>query len=152
MKRRVLTIAAVSVFALNSLPTDASAGCSVRDIAGKWIFATGIGRQSLGEPFPPGKDITAIGTMNINRDGTLEGKFDVTVQDAFPGTLTYSGSVVVNADCTGTLTFITSTGATRTDSIAIISRREMLGMSQDPANLWTYQVHRIASQLRANKI
>jgi len=36
----------------------------------------------------------------------------------------------------------------RSDSIAVLSRTEILGMSQDSANLWTYQVRRIPSDLR----
>ena len=118
--------------------------CSTHAVAGKWVFATGIGRQALGEPFPPGKDITAIGTMNITRDGRLSGDFDVTVQDAFFGpAIPYSGTIEVNADCTGKLSFVTGAGSMRTDSIVVVSRTEMLGMSRDPANLWTYQVRKI---------
>lgn len=121
--------------------------CSTRMLAGKWVFATSIGRQMLGAPFPPGKDITAIGTMNIERNGSLSGEFDATVQDTFflPGN-TYSGAVVIDSDCTGTLTFITSQGTVRTDSIVVVSRKEMIGMSQDPLNLWTYQVRRIGGK------
>ena len=151
MKHQALAVAAIASFVLAGTPADANAGCSVKDIAGKWIFATGIGRQSLGGNFPPEKDITAIGTMNINRDGTLEGKFDVTVEDAFPGSLTYAGSVVVNPDCTGTLNFVTSAGSSRIDSFAIVNRHQILAMSQDPANLWTYQIRRIARGLVNNR-
>ena len=94
-----------------------------------------------------GGDITAIGTMNINKDGSLNGKFDVTVPGAFfLENLIYSGSVTVNPDCTGTLTFITSAPSERTDSIVVVDRREMLAMSQDPENLWTYQIRRISSK------
>lgn len=132
--------------------SEAQAGgkCSTRMVAGKWVFATSIGRQMLGAPFPPGKDITAIGTMNIERNGSLSGKFDATVQDTFflPDN-TYSGAVVVNEDCTGTLTFVTSQGTVRTDSIVVVSRKELIGMSQDPLNLWTYQVRRIGNQGKA---
>jgi len=128
-----------------ALPAIADGSCSTKSVSGKWVFATGIGRQMLGEPFPPNKDITAIGTMNIAKDGSLSGVFDATVQDTFflPG-IPYSGSVVVNADCTGTLTFVTGAGTMRTDSIVVVSKKEMLGMSQDPLNLWTYQVRRIS--------
>ena len=93
----------------------------------------------------PDKDVTAIGTMNIARNGAVEGKFDLTVQDfaAIPG-LVYTGSVTINPDCTGTIVFVTSAGTERTDSIVVVNRREMLGMTQDPLNLWTYQVRRIA--------
>lgn len=117
--------------------------CSTRAIVGSWVFATAIGRQMLG--FPEGKDITAIGTMNISRDGSVSGEFDATVQDTiFLPDNTYSGTVSVNRDCTGTLTFVTSTGTMRTDSIVVVDRDEILGMSQDPLNLWTYQVRRIS--------
>ena len=118
-------------------------GCSLRDVAGKWLFATGIGRQML-PGFPPDKDITALGTMNLSPDGTLSGRFDVTVQDSFfiPG-IGYDGTITVNRDCTGTVTFVTEAGSARTDTIAVVGRGEIIGMSQDPANLWTYQVRRV---------
>lgn len=118
-------------------------GCSVRDITGRWLFATSIGRQMLPD-LPPDKDMTAIGTWRVKRDGTLTGSFDVTVEDTFfgPG-IRYEGSVVVNRNCTGTVTFVTELGSTRTDTIAIVGRNEIIGMSQDPFNLWTYQVRRI---------
>lgn len=117
--------------------------CSVRSVAGRWLFATSIGRQMLPN-FPPDKDITALGTMVILPDGTLSGTFDVTVEDSFfiPG-IGYEGSVTINRDCTGTLTFVTGVGSVRTDSIAVVGFNEILGMSQDPANLWTYQVRRV---------
>ena len=148
MHRHLLTILAILVCAVSARPAVADSGCSVRDIAGQWVFATGIGRQMLGVPFPPDKDITAIGTMNIERNGTLSGTFDVTVQDAvfIPG-IAYVGSVVLNPDCTGTVTFETSVGSVRSDSIAVINRRNILAMSQDPLNLWTYQIRRIARGL-----
>jgi len=147
-----LTLRTVSMILLGSLlaahAASAAAGgksdCSVRAVAGKWAFMTGIGRQMLGEPFPPGKDVTALGTMNIDRHGNLEGVFDLTVQDfAFIPRLTYAGSITVNDDCTGTVEFVTSNGAARTDSIVVLSGREMRGMSQDPNNLWTYEVRRL---------
>ena len=122
--------------------------CSTRAIAGQWVFATNVGRQMLGEPFPPEKDITAIGTMNIDRHGNVSGTFDVTVQDfAFIPGIPYNGSVTVNPDCTGILDFVTGVGSQRTDSIVVVNRREMLGMSQDPQNLWNYQVRRIANHV-----
>jgi hypothetical protein len=118
-------------------------GCSIDMVKGRWVFATGIGHQALAGA-PPPADITAIGTWNVHRDGTLEGTFDVTFQDAafVPG-VPYTGSVIVNPDCTGTVTFTTGAGSARTDSILVLNRYEIWGMSQDPANLWTYQVRRL---------
>ena len=148
MKRRILTLGAIVLLALLGRPAIADNDCSIRAISGNWLFATSIGRQMLGAPFPPDKDITAIGTMNIARDGTLSGTFDVTVEDfAFIPGVVYTGSVMVNPDCTGILSFATSVGSVRSDSIAVLSRREILAMSQDPLNLWTYQIRRIAANL-----
>ncbi len=148
MNRNLLIITTLVFSLLAGRPAAAESNCSVRDISGNWMFATSIGRQMLGAPFPPDKDITAIGTMNIERDGSLSGTFDVTVQDTvfLPG-IVYTGSVVVHPDCTGTVTFQTSVGSVRSDSIVVINRREILAMSQDPLNLWTYQIRRIARGL-----
>ncbi len=145
MKTSIKTLLCVFLGVATGAEALADGPCSNRAIAGKWVFATGIGRQMLGAPFPADKDITAIGTMNIAADGSLTGTFDATVQDTFflPD-LTYSGSVVINDDCTGTITFVTSAGSARTDSVVVVSPKEMLAMSQDPLNLWTYQVRRIS--------
>ncbi len=149
MNRHILSLSILVFMAVLSGPAAADHACSTKAIAGKWLFATSIGRQMLGEPFPPDKDITAIGTMNISRDGSLSGSFDVTVENfGFVPGLLYVGSVTVNPDCTGTIHFVTSQGSERTDSIAVLSKREILAMSQDPQNLWTYQVRRIAKSLR----
>ena len=126
---------------------EAAKHCTTRAIAGQWLFATGIGRQALGDPFPSGKDITAIGTMRIDRDGRIEGRFDATVEDGMflPGN-TYEGRITLNEDCTGELRFVTGEGAERTDSIVVVGKGEILGMSRDPNNLWTYQARRIATR------
>lgn len=139
---KLLTVFACLIVGPQAL---ADGKCSTRVMAGKWIFATGVGHQMLGEPFPPDKDVTAIGTMNITSNGSISGKFDVTIQDfAFIPNLIYTGSMMVNPDCTGMLSFVSSAGTVRTDSIVVVNRREMIGMSQDPLNLWTYQVRRIS--------
>ena len=150
MSCKTKTLAGVIALALLSGPAtaDHSKACSVKKLAGNWLFATSIGRQMLGAPFPPDQDITAIGTMNIERDGTMSGKFDVTVEGfGFLSNVLYSGVVTVNPDCTGSISFSTSQGSARTDSIVVLSRKEILAMSQDPMNLWTYQVRRIAGRL-----
>lgn len=146
MKSLMISLLLMGIGLLPTAHALADGSCSTKSIAGRWMFATGIGRQSLGPPFPEDKDITALGIFNIDRRGNLNGKFDVTVEDFlfFPNN-TVTGNVAVNADCTGTLTFVTSAGTARTDSIVVVNRREMLAMTQDPANLWTYQVRRLFS-------
>lgn len=122
-------------------------GCSTEMMAGRWVFATGIGHQAL-DNAPPPADITAIGTMNVSRGGVLEGAFNVTFEGAafVPG-IPYSGTIVVNPDCTGTVAFVTGTGSSRTDSIVVLNRYEFWGMSEDPANLWTYRARRLPGRL-----
>ena len=147
MRKLSITAFALTIGAIAAIPAFADQLCTTRAVAGSWVFATGVGHQMLGDPFPPGKDITAIGTMNIDKFGNVSGTFDATVQDfAALADIPYTGSVEVNADCTGTLQFVTGTGTARTDSIGVVGRNEILGMSQDPNNLWTYQVRRVGNR------
>jgi hypothetical protein len=146
-----VTVLAVRLAQPGPAEADSERECSIHDIAGNWFFATQVGHLKVlhpetGETLVDG-DITALGTMNIGLDGSLIGVFDVTVLETFFSEgVGYSGSVTVNANCTGTLTFVTTTGAERTDSIAVLNDNEMWGMSQDPLNLWTYEVRRIPGQ------
>ena len=117
--------------------------CSVQSIAGEWIFATEVGQQAL-IPDVEG-DITAIGTVNIDSAGNVSGEFDNTFADFMSfSDITFSGSITVDSDCRGTLTFVTSNGAMRTDSIGVVSQSEFWGMSRDVNNLWTYKAKRIS--------
>jgi hypothetical protein len=113
--------------------------CSARMLAGRWMFATDIGKQS----FFPGTDITAIGTFRVDRLGKVNGVFDATVGQwmHLPG-VTFTGTFTVNPDCTGTLSFVTGNGRSRTDSIVILGDR-IRGMSQDVQFLWTYEARRM---------
>ena len=113
--------------------------CSARMLAGRWMFATDVGKQT----FFPGGDITALGTFRVDRFGKLKGKFDATVAGwmHLPG-VEFAGEFTVNPDCTGTLSFLTSNGRSRTDSIVILGDR-IHGMSQDIQFLWTYEARRM---------
>lgn len=116
--------------------------CNTRMLAGRWMFATDVGHQAI---FPGGGNITALGVFRFDRQGTLlDGVFDATVEKFrfLPG-VTFTGSVVVNANCTGTLTFVTSAGTTRSDSIIVLGPGHVRGMSQDINNLWTYDMRRL---------
>jgi hypothetical protein len=113
--------------------------CSARQLAGRWMFATDVGKQI----FFPGGDITAIGTFRSDRAGKIKGVFDATVAGwmFLPG-VTFEGSFVVNPDCTGTLTFVTARGTARTDTIVVLGDT-IRGMSQDTNFLWTYEAKRM---------
>jgi len=151
MNKLTTTFLLAGMILLPTAQALADGGCSTRSIAGKWMFATGIGRQSLGPPFPEDKDITAIGIFSVDRHGNAAGTFDATVQDFtfIPG-IAFTGSVAINPDCTGTLTFVTTAGTARTDSIVLVNKREILGMTQDPLNLWTYQMRKLSGSRDRN--
>jgi hypothetical protein len=115
--------------------------CSVRALAGKWMFATDVGKQTF---FTAGGDITAIGTFRVDRAGNVRGSFDATVANlAFLPKVAFDGKLTVEPDCTGTLTFTTSAGTTRTDSIVVLNGGWVRGMSQDVQFLWTYDMRRL---------
>jgi len=108
-------------------------------LAGRWMFATDVGKQT----FFPGGDITAIGTFRVDRHGKLNGVFDATVAGWMHlSRVTFSGAFTVNPDCTGSLTFVTANGNSRTDTIVILGDR-IRGMSQDVQFLWTYEARRM---------
>lgn len=141
---RLVAVTTLSgLVAAPAMAKDENRPCSIQSIAGSWIFATDVGQQRL---FPDQEgDITAIGTMNIDSEGTVKGMFDAAVMGfTHLPNVPYSGSITVEPDCRGTLTFITGAGTTRTDSIAVLNRNEIRGMSQDTANIWTYRARRIS--------
>ena len=136
--KTLLTLTLALLLGTNTFAAD-SADCSARMLAGRWMFATDVGKQT----FFPGGDITALGTFRVDRFGKLKGAFDATVAGwmHLPG-LTFTGAFTVNPDCTGTLTFVTGAGRTRTDTIVILGD-EIRGMSQDVQFLWTYEARRM---------
>lgn len=103
------------------------------------MFATDVGKQV----FFPGGDITAIGIFRVDRSGKLKGVFDATVAAyLFLPCVTFEGSLVINPDCTGTLSFVTASGSARTDTIIVLGDT-IRGMSQDTTFLWTYEAKRM---------
>lgn len=143
MTNRILTACAVAALVAGmSAPASAADGdgfCSTQNLAGSWLFFTEVGHTEYGGP-----DITALGTMNIDKEGNLSGTFDVTVANVISlPEIGYSGSVTVDSDCIGTIMFVTDSGAARTDRIAVFSRDEFRGMSLIPDNMWTYWARRV---------
>lgn len=138
MKTLMTALAFAMLLSNNAFAGD-NPECSARALAGRWMFATDVGKQT----FFPGGDITALGTFRVDRHGALRGKFSATVAGwmHLPD-VTFSGTFTVNRDCTGTLTFVTGQGTSRTDSIVILDDT-IYGMSQDVAFLWTYKARRM---------
>ena len=149
MTNRILSACAIAALVIGisapALAADGDGFCSTQNLAGRWLFFTEVGQQSLG--FGGDGDITALGTMNIDKEGNLSGTFDVTVADLFSAAdIGYGGTVTVFPDCIGTLEFTTDDGSMRTDRIAVLGRDEFRGMSLDHLNLWTYSARRIPGQ------
>ena len=140
MKTLTIALATAMLLSTTAWAGDAPDECSTRMLVGRWMFATDVGKQT----FFPGGDITAIGIFRVDRAGNLKGKFDATIGNFgfLPG-VEFNGTVTVNPDCTGTLTFTTSRGTTRTDSIVVLSGGYVRGMSLDPAFVWTYDMRRL---------
>jgi len=83
-------------------------------------------------------------SANDDPDAVTNGEFDATVADfGFLHGIKFSGSLVLNPDCTGTFTFTTSAGTTRTDTIIVLGPGHVRAMSQDVQFLWTYDMHRL---------
>ena len=127
-------------------------GCSTSDLAGKWVFYTDVGHDlpALNKPLPLGL-ITALGTMNINRAGELEGVFDFNAEN-FPYPiesrldLSFIGNATLNNDCRGRLTFVTSNGDARNDSFVLIGKKKIRAMSLRTDVIWTYTAERISKR------
>jgi len=148
MKRLMLLVAAIAALQLTGSAWaggysggDRHHACSLKSLAGRWAFATDVGHETIAF----GGDITAIGTFDLGRDGEVAGTFDVTFENnAFIPDVPFEGSMTVEENCKGTLTFVTGQGTSRTDSLIVIDRDFLWGMSQDPQNLWTYRVRRLS--------
>lgn len=139
MKRLSLIVLFAGLLTQPAL-AEAKDECNVRNLAGKWMFATDVGRQNLF----PGGDITAIGTFRLDKKGNAKGIFDATVAEfRFINDVGFEGTLVVNHDCTGTFSFVTAAGTSRTDTIIVLSPWRIRAMSQDVNSLWTYEMERL---------
>ncbi len=146
MKSLTMTILLTGMGLLPMAQALADDACSTKAMAGRWVYASSVNQQVL-DPLLPVIATSSIGIINVDRHGNISGKFDFTMLDIgfFPD-ITYTGSLTVNPDCTGILYFLTVDGFERTDSIVVVDRNEILGMSQDPQTVFTYQVRRISSK------
>lgn len=107
-------------------------GCRLRDLRGSYgIFANGT--VITPPPNVPAGPFATVGRMVINDDGTAT----VDLTRSFNGTITrefLSGTVTIDADCTGTLTF----GGVRTfDFVAVDNLRELQFIQTNPGTVVT---------------
>jgi hypothetical protein len=74
--------------------------CSIATIAGQWVFTTDVLYTQDGTV-----DGVALGTINIGIDGSYGGTYDWAGTSGFSLGNNYIGTVTVNPDCTGTVSF-----------------------------------------------
>jgi hypothetical protein len=120
-------------------------GCSIATIAGAWAFTTtDIMYNSDGTVGG-----TALGIFRIDGNGNLAGTYDSTflgpAPNFYPAT-NYVGTVTVNPNCMGTISFHDVGSDDIIVQSIVIARggREILGMFQNPADaLGTFKCERI---------
>ena len=113
--------------------------CSLKGLAGTWAFSTDVSPNS-----PLGVEATALGIITIKPNGTSSGVFDVTFAHTNAlRNVPFEGTVSVGKDCRGTGTLMTPSGP-RTDSLIVLNRNEVWGMTLDPEGLWTYRWRRLS--------
>jgi hypothetical protein len=105
--------------------------CSIATIAGGWVFITDVLYTQAGTV-----DGIAIGTVNIGMDGSYVGTYNWSgTGGSFLGN-DYIGTVTVNPDCTGTVSFH-DVGSTYDVVQSIVIARdgqEIWGDFQNPAD------------------
>ena len=124
--------------------------CSIATIAGAWAFTT----TDLMYNSDGTVGGTALGVFKIDTSGNLTGTYDSTFLgpgDNFYPATNYVGTVSVNPNCMGTLTFhdVDDPADVIVQSIVIArSGREMLGMFQNPSDaLGTFKCERVIGAL-----
>jgi len=122
--------------------------CSMKTIAGAWVYATEVGELKGPDNTLMGK-LTSLGTFNIDRDGTLWGEFDTTMSLVGGPTIVnhdaeYLGAVTVKPNCRGTFYFAESGGDALEGSLVISGDgSEIRGMTTTPEILWTFTAKRV---------
>jgi hypothetical protein len=118
--------------------------CSIATIAGAWVFTTHNLYQQNGM-----LDGNALGTANYGKDGSVHGTNDWAGTSGFYPGNSYVGTVIVNPDCTGTISqHDVGSDVLILQSIVISDGgREIWGMFQDPTNdVGTFTLKRVSEK------
>ena len=105
--------------------------CSIATIAGEWVFITDVLYTAAGTV-----DGIAIGTINIGMDGSYGGTYDWSGTGGAALGNNYIGTVTVNPDCTGTVSFHDVGDTYEVVQSIVIARdgQEIWGYFQNPAD------------------
>jgi hypothetical protein len=103
--------------------------CSIATIAGKWVFTTDLMYTNQ-----PVLDGTALGTMNVGINGTIDGTYDWEGPAGFAPATNYIGTVTVDPDCRGTFSWHDAGSTVMVVQSIVIAEggREYWGIFQDP--------------------
>jgi hypothetical protein len=115
--------------------------CSTATIAGAWVFTANNLYLQDGT-----LDGNAMGTANYHVDGTLDGTYDWEGTGGFYPGIAYAGTLSVNPDCTGTISFhdVGDTYVVVQSIVIARSGQEIWGMFQNPADdVGTFKLTRI---------
>jgi hypothetical protein len=105
--------------------------CSIATIAGQWVFTTDVLYTQAGTV-----DGVALGTVNIGMDGSYGGTYDWAGTSGAALGNNYIGTVTVNPDCTGTVSFHDVGDTYEVVQSIVIARdgQEIWGDFQNPAD------------------
>ena len=116
--------------------------CSIATIAGDWVFTTNNLYLQNGM-----LDGNALGTATYGKDGSVRGTYDWEGTTGFYPGNSYVGTLSVNPDCTGTISFHNVGSDQLVVQSIVIARsgQEIRGMFQDPTiDVGTFTAKRVS--------
>ena len=140
----VAFIAATPFAQMSQVSANNKHTCSIATIAGAWVFTTNNLYLQNGM-----LDGNALGTANYGEDGTVSGKYDWEGTTGFYPGNSWVGTVSVNPDCTGTLSFHNVGSDQMVVQSIVIARsgQEIRGMFQDPTiDVGTFTAKRVSER------
>jgi hypothetical protein len=136
----VMKAIAASILALLVVlvPTAHAAGhCTAAMVKGHYGFSfSGFTQDANGNNFPVAGTGTATNDGQGNISGTVNASFNGTFE-TFP----YTGTYVVNPDCSGSVT--STNGNANFSTVAVRGGEEILGVATNPGETWTIDLKRI---------
>jgi len=140
----VAFIAATPFAQMSQVSANNKHTCSIATIAGAWVFTTNNLYLQNGM-----LDGNALGTATYGKDGSVRGTYDWEGTTGFYPGNSYVGTLSVNPDCTGTLSFHNVGSDQMVVQSIVIARsgQEIRGMFQDPTiDVGTFTAKRVSER------
>ena len=144
MKRYILSAALTAVLlATPVLLAEEHHRCTNRKVAGDWGYTATGTRTGVGL-------VAAVGTFTVDPDGTVVNGHQTISFNGFVVEETYSGTYILNEDCTGTAIIdVTSPVLNRTSHVTFVDVddiNEERAIFTDPGTILTLEAKRIHSR------